>query len=365
MNKKYQICKRCIMDTTDPDIVFDENGVCNHCTEYFERENKILIKGEVGRKKFKEIIEKIKKDGKNKKYDCILGVSGGTDSSFVAYLAKQNDLNVLLVNLNNGYDTTIAQKNIENIVKKTGFNLYNYEVNFDEFSDLQLAYFKASVVDIEVASDHAIAAAIYEVANKNGIKYILSGTNFVTEGIMPKSWNYRKNDLRNLKDIHKKFGKIKLKSYPTMGIFKWIYYRYLEGIQLIEVLNYIEYNKEEVKKILHREFGWEDYGGKHYESRFTRFYQTYILPTKFSIDKRKAHLSTLICSGQITREKALKELEKPLYAKEEFEADKEYVLDKLDLSVEEFETLMELPPKNNSDYATDEWIYSKLNRFKN
>jgi len=181
---------------------------------------------------------------------------------------------------------------------------------------------------------------------------------------MPKSWVHRKNDLRNLKAIHKRHGKVKLKTFPTMGLFKWLYYRFFKGIQFIPLLDYVDYNKKEAKKVLHSEFGWEDYGRKHYESIFTKFFQAYILPTKFNIDKRKAHLSTLICSGQITREEALKKLEKLLYEKDERERDKKYVLKKLGLSEKEFEDLMKLPIKKHQEYGTDEWIYSLLRRLK-
>lgn len=356
MERNYQMCKRCVMDTTDPDIVFDENGICNHCKDYFEKEKKFVFKSEDGKKKLEEIVNKIKEDGKNKKHDCLLGVSGGTDSSYVAYLAKKFGLRVLLIHLDNEWNSEIANKNIKSIVEKTNFDTYTFKVDWGEFRDLQLAYLKASVVDIEVVTDHAITATIYNVADKKGIKYILSGNNVVTEGIMPRSWLYRKNDLRNLKAIHKKFGNVKLKTYPTMSRFKWLYYRFLKRIHFIPLLNYADYNKKEAKNILRGEFGWRDYGGKHHESNFTKFYQTYILPTKFNIDKRKAHLSTLICSGQITREEALKELEKPLYEKHELERDKKYVLQKIGLSEKEFEDLMKLPIKKHQEYGTDTWI---------
>ncbi len=363
----YQMCKRCVMDTTDPNIIFDEHGICNHCTDYFEHERTFVFKGEEGRRKLREIVNKIKEDGKNKQYDCLLGVSGGVDSSYLAYLAKEYGLRVLLLNLENGYDTEIAKNNIKRIVSKTSFDMYKYKVDFEEFRDLQLAYLKASVVDIEMITDHAIEAAIYDIVNKKRIKYILSGTNVVTEDILPKSWTHAdKNDLRNLKAIHREYGKIQLKTFPTLGLYKWLYYKHLKGIQFISLLDYVDYNKKEAKKILYSEFGWEDYGGKHYESIFTKFYQAYILPTKFGIDKRKAHLSTLICSGQTTRQEVLKELEEPLYEKDKLEEDKHYVLDKLGLSEKEFEDLMKLPIKKHQEYGTQEdtWIYSLLRTLK-
>ncbi len=363
--RKYERCDRCIMDTSDPDITFNENGFCNHCEEYFTKEKRFVLKGEEGRKKLEKIVEMIKEEEKEKKYDCVLGVSGGTDSSYVAYLAKKFGLRVLLLNLNNGYDTEIAQKNIKNIVNKTGFDIYNYKVDWQEFRDLQLSYLNASVVDVEVASDHAIMAATYNIASEYKLRYILSGTNIVTEGIMPKSWNYQKNDLRNLKDIHKKFGKFKLKTYPTMGLLKWLYYRVIKRIRLIEFLNYLDYNKDEVKKLLKDEFDWKDYTGKHYESRFTKFYQTYILPKKFNIDKRKAHFSTLICSGQMTKDEALKELLKPLYNELELKKEKKFILDRLQISDEEFEDLMKKPVKKHEEYATDRLFRSFLLNLSN
>lgn len=358
------VCERCVMDTTDPDIVFDENGICNHCKDYFEKEKEFVVKGEAGKKKLEEIVNKIKEDRKYEKYDCILGLSGGTDSSYVAYLAKKLGLRVLLVHLDNEWNSETSEKNIKNIVEKTNFDIHLCKIDWEEFRDLQLAYLRASVIDIEAVTDHAIYAIIYDVANKKGIKYVLTGSNVVTEGIMPKSWMHRKTDLRNLKGIHKRYGKVKLKTFPTAGLFKLLYYRFFKRIHFIPLLNYVDYNREEAKKILHNEFGWEDYGAKHYESVFTKFYQAYILPTKFNIDKRKAHLSTLICSGQITREEALEELEKPLCLKDEFERDKTYVLEKLGLSEQEFDDLMKLPIKKHQEYGTDERLFSLIKRVQ-
>lgn len=358
MKNNYKICTRCVMDTTDPDIVFDEDGVCNHCKRYFEiSEKEYLFKGEEGKKKLEELANKIKEDGKNNEYDCILGLSGGADSSYLAYLAKKFGFRVLIVHMDNGWDSELAVYNIEKCLKKLNNDLETLVVDWEEIKDLYLAYLKASVVDIEVVADHAITAAVYDIVNKKGIKYILSGANIVTEGIMPKSWCYKKNDLVNLKTIHKKYGRVKLRTFPTLGAFKLAYYRYFKEIRTIPLLDYVDYNKKEAKKVLNSEFGWKDYGEKHYESIFTKFYQAYILPTKFNIDKRKPHLSALICSGQITREEALKELEKPLYEKGELERDKKYVLKKLGLSEKEFEDLMNLPIKKHQEYGTDKWCY--------
>ena len=228
---------------------------------------------------------------------------------------------------------------------------------WNEFKDLQLAYLKASVVDIEAVTDHAIIATWYNIAKERGIKYIISGTNIATEGMMPKSWFHYKYDLKNLEAIHNQSGTVKLKTFPRLGVGKQLYYQYIKNIKSVSILNYVPYVKKDAKKLIAQELDWKDYGEKHYESIFTRFYQAYILPRKFNIDKRKAHLSSLICSGQITRGDALKEMQKDLYAKEDLKKDKEYVLEKLGLTNEEFEKIMNLPVKRHFDYESDmRWL---------
>lgn len=350
------ICKRCIMDTTDPQIEFDNDGICNHCKRYYEIARKNLLDNKEGEKKLKEIVNNIKKDGNNKKYDCMLGVSGGLDSSYVAYIAKNFGLRVLLIHVDNGWNSTLSEKNIENILQKTNFDIYRYEIDWEEFKDLQRSYLKASVVDIEAPTDHALAAILYQLAIKKNIKYILAGGNIATETIMPKSWNYIKADARNIKGIHKIFGTKKLKKIPLLSISKLWYYKHILGIKTIKVLNYTKYNREEAMKILKKEFDWEYYGKKHYESIFTRFYQGYILPNKFGIDKRKAHLSNLICSGQITRQEALKEMEKEIYPPELLEKDKQYVLNKLGFSEKEFEKIMNDEPRSHFEFPNSRAI---------
>jgi N-acetyl sugar amidotransferase len=338
------------MDTTDSEIEFDANGICNHCRRYYEIASKKLFDTKEGERKLKEIFNSIKEDGKNKKYDCILGVSGGLDSSYVAYIAKRFGLRVLLVHVDNGWNSEISEKNIERILKKTNFDIYRYKIDWEEFKDLQRAYFKSSVVDIEVITDHAVSAVIYRLAIERKIKYILAGGNIVSEAIMPRSWNYIKGDARNIKAIHKRFGTRKLKNFPLLSILKRGYYKNILGIKTIRVLDYINYNRSEAMKILEKEFDWEYYGKKHYESIFTRFYQGYILPRKFGIDKRKAHLSNLICSYQITRKEALEEIKKEIYPPELLEKDKKYVINKLGFSEEEFEKFMKNKPKSHLDF---------------
>jgi N-acetyl sugar amidotransferase len=353
-----------VLDTTDSGIVFDENGVCSNCRQYDELAKKTFLSGGERERRLESLISRIKQEGENKEHDCLIGMSGGVDSSYLAYLTKKFGLRPLAFHLDNGWDSELAVDNIERILNKLGIPLYTHVIDWEEFKDLQLAYLRASVVDIEVASDHAITAGLYDLANRKGINYILSGSNVTTEGGMPSSWAYRKNDLSNLESIHHKWGAVKLKTYPKLGLFKLLYCGFIKGINSVNLLDYVDYNKIQAKKLLQDEFGWKDYGGKHYESLFTKFYQAYILPTKFNIDKRRGHLSSLIRSGQISRVEALKELEKPLYPKEELERDKEYVLKKFGLSEKEFEGIMGAPIKRHQDYATDEWAYIPLRSLR-
>jgi N-acetyl sugar amidotransferase len=358
MKTHYQQCTRCILDThDDPNMVFDAQGVCNYCHQYDEMERTGVFKGEEGKRKLDELVAKIKEAGKGKEYDAITGISGGVDSTYLVLKAKELGLRLLVVHFDNGWNSELAVKNIENIVNKLGFDLYTYVVNWDEFKDLQLAYLKASVVDIEIPTDYAIFTTLYKLAIKYNIKYVLNGNNIVTEAILPKHWIYHKGDYVNVKAIHKAYGTVPLKTYPLLEMAQKKYYLEVKGIQSVTPLNYMEYNKKEVKETIKNELGWRDYGGKHYESIFTKFYQGYILPTKFGIDKRKAHLSNLICSKQMKREEALEELKKTLYDPEELKADKEYVLKKLGLSEAEFEAIMKLPPRKHTDFAVEGSIY--------
>jgi N-acetyl sugar amidotransferase len=337
----------------DPDIIFDKHGVCNYYYDYLEAEKKNVFTGESGERKLNDLVKKIKEDGKGKDYDCLIGLSGGVDSTYVAWLAKQHGLRPLAVHLDNGWDSELAVKNVENIITKCGFDLFSLVIDWEEFKDVQLAYLYASVVDIEVVSDHAIFASMYKLAKEHKTGYILSGTNIVTEFIMPPSWLYDKMDFTNLKDIHSRYGKRKLKTYPTFDFKKYLYYSAILKLNPVSILNYVPYIKKEVKETIKKDLDWRDYGGKHYESQFTKFYQAYILPEKFHIDKRKAHLSTLICSGQITKDEAIEELRKPLYEPAQLEADKEYVLKKFGLSAEEFDKIMHLPVQKHGVFKSD------------
>jgi N-acetyl sugar amidotransferase len=350
----YRQCTLTVMDNiADPDIMFDERGVCNYYYEYQAAAAADVLTGQPGKDKLNELVQRIRRDGQGSKYDCLIGLSGGVDSTYVAYLVKQLGLRPLAVHLDNGWNSELAVKNVENIITRLGFDLYTLVVNWEEFKDIQLAYLRASVVDIEVVSDHAIFATMYKLAKEQKIGYILSGTNIVTEYIMPKSWLYKKMDFANLDDIHRRYGKKKIRTYPTFDFKKHVYYSAFLKLTPISILNYVPYNKQEVKEVIKKELDWRDYGGKHYESMFTKFYQAYILPEKFHIDKRKAHLSTLICSGQMTRQTALAELERPLYDPKELAADKEYVLKKFGLSEDEFMAIMRQPPRRHEEFKTD------------
>jgi N-acetyl sugar amidotransferase len=347
------------MDTTDPEIVFDEKGICNHCTTYLELLDKHILPEPERTASLKRLIAKIQEKGKHKEYDAILGVSGGVDSTYMAFKAKELGLRPLAVHLDNGWNSKLAVSNIERVLKRINVDLYTHVIDWEEFKDLQLAYFKASVVDIEAITDHAIVAEIYNTAVRLGVKYIISGYNLATEGILPKSWVWNKMDAVNIRDIHRKFGTKKLETFPMMRFAKYAYLRKIRGYRSIQLLNYLDYNRAKAKQFLIDDFGWEDYGGKHHESLFTKFYQAYVLPSKFNIDKRKAHLSTLILSGQISREEALKILKEPLYDEKELKRDKEYVLKKFGLTEDEWENLMALPIRQHDEFKTD----LRLRRF--
>ncbi len=351
------------MDTiADPDISFDEKGICNYYYEYLAVAKEQVYTGDAGKQKFETTINQIKKDGKGKPYDCILGVSGGVDSTYLAHIAKQAGLRVLCVHFDNGWNSELAVNNIENIVNKCGFELYTYVIDWDEFSDIQRAYFKANVIDIEAVTDIAIFSALDIICKQQKIKHIIDGRNVVTEITLPPSWISKNQS--NLRDIHKQFGTRPLKSYPIMSPVRRRIVARTKPFQSWPILNYIPYIKSEAKKTIMNELGWRDYGGKHYESVFTRFYQGYILPQKFKVDKRKAHLSNLIFSGQITKEQALLELEQPIYPPELFRQDYQFVLNKLGFTDEEFQAYLKAPAVPHSHYNMSLSIFDEMPTLK-
>ncbi len=362
---EYRQCKKCVMDTTTALISFDKEGVCNFCHEYDDLANKTVNRmREIRYAEFTKSINEIKTWGKGKPYDCILGLSGGLDSSYMALVAKEQGLRPLLVHFDNGWNTELAIKNIENIVSKTGFDLFTYVINWDEFKDLQIAYFKASVIDIEVPTDQLIFASLYKIASEKNIKYILSGNNIRTEAILPADWCFfDKLDYTNLHTIHSKYGKAPLKNFPKLGVFERNMY-FIAGLRQVSFFDKIDFNVAEVKERLKLEFNYVVYPCKHYESVFTRFYQGYILPKKFNVDKRKAHLSSLICSGQITRMEATEELKNPPYPLKEQEEDKTYVLKKWEMSEQEFENVMNQPPVPHAVFGKDKELRTDGFRYK-
>jgi len=352
-DKPYQICSHCVMDTTDPDISFDDQGHCNHCRMHAALSRQRVVVGDAGEQVLSEMVRTIKAHGRNKEYNCILGLSGGVDSSFVAYQAKRLGLKPLVAHFDNGWNSETSVRNIENIVRKLDFDLHTFVLDWEEFRDLQLSFLRASVVDIEMLTDHAIMATMFKTAIEYGIKYILSGTNVATESIMPATWFYpAKWDIRNIKGIHRQFSSRKIKMFPTYSFIDMFLCRYVRRMKYVEILNCIDYNRAQAIQLLEKELGWKDYGAKHYESVFTKFYQAYILPEKFNIDKRRAHYSSLICSGQMTRPEALDQLTKPLYDPTELGNDKTYVNKKLELTADEFYEIMQAEPKAHYAYPT-------------
>ncbi len=360
----YQICKRCVMDTTATEIKFDDAGICNFCTECEVFLNKTIFRPLFDRKKDLEFeIQQIKNLGKNDKYDCLIGLSGGVDSSYICFWAKQNNLRPLIVHFDNGWNSELAIKNIENIITKTGFDLYTYVINWETFKDLQLSYIKASVIDIEAITDQLIFASIYKIAKKFKIKTIVDGVNNSSESILPSSWiQADKLDYVNLRNIHRKFGKVAIDKFPKLDLIQQFIYSKLYRFNRIQPLNLLDYNKSEAKALLIKEFDWKDYGGKHYESVFTRFYQGYILNRKFNVDKRKAHLSSLIISKQLTREQALTELQKPAYNSDQMQQDYNFVIKKFGLTRDEFESYMNQQPVPHAFYGT-QWDKSEFRKY--
>jgi N-acetyl sugar amidotransferase len=352
------------MDDTVPGITFGLNGECNFCDYYEALSSRTILRpAEILKAEFDRAIDVIKNEGRKKPYDCILGVSGGLDSTYLALLAKKNGLRPLLVHFDNGWNAELAVKNIENIVNHLGFDLHTFVMDWNEFRDIQRAYFKASVVDVEVPTDQLIFAALNRIAHKNNIRYILAGNNVACESINPDGWVYKnKLDLVNLRAIHHRFGTGRLKNLPRLGLFERYFYENVRGIQTVNLLDLVGYNKQAAKNEVASVLGWKDYGGKHYESVFTRFYQGYYLPVKYNIDKRKAHLSNLILSGQMTRNEALTELQLPTYPEKEQMSDRDYVLKKLGFSPAEWEQIMTAPRVEHDSFpnekkATHQFLY--------
>jgi N-acetyl sugar amidotransferase len=347
-----RICAKTVMDESDPDIVFDADGVSNWWHDY-QVEKAKRPDEERQRTLLDAALAQVREAGRGKPYDCVLGVSGGVDSSYVAYLARLHGLRPLLVHFDNGWNDELAVHNIEKIVKTCGYRLHTFVMDWPEFRDLQRAYFKAGVLDLEVPTDHMIFGALHQVARRHGIGFVLSGTNFATEWLLPRAWHYSKRDLVNLRAIHRTHGEAPMKKLPKIGIWQQLWYQRVQRIREVDILDLVPYRKGDAMRTLEREFGWTYYGGKHYESVFTRFYQGYILPTRFGIDKRKAHFSNLILNGEMTRDEALAELAKPTYDPRQQQLDKQYVAKKLGWSPAEFDEILARPRTAHEAFGTD------------
>lgn len=348
------------MDTSDAMIVFDDHGVCDHCLDFHSNVKPNWHPDETGRAELAHVIAKIKSDCAGRSFDCIMGMSGGLDSSYLLHLAvKELGLRPLVFHVDGGWNTDIAVNNIQVIVDKLGLDLYTEVINWEEMKDFQLAFFKSGVPHLDIPQDHAFIATLYHFANKHGIKYILNGGNISTECVRnPKEWLYYGTDMAQLRDIHRRFGTRKLDTYPFSSIlFHKVYLRYIKRVQVVKPLNYMPYTKEKAIQTLTAEYGWKAYPQKHFESRFTRFYEGYWLPTRFGYDTRRVQFSSLILTGQMTREQALEALKKPAYDPATIDEDFEYIATKLGITVQELRHYHEMPKKTYKDYKNQEWLF--------
>ena len=366
--REYQICKRCVMDTSDPNIVFDENGICNHCKEYEQKlkimgaDNPIKAKEYVG-----EMIRKIKKDGKGKPYDCVIAFSGGADSTYTVHWAYTHGLRAVLIAVDDGWGLKEQMENIEKVADKTGFPLEVFKVNQAEINDLYKSFILANVIDIEMPIDQVLQAVFIKTAQKYGVKYILTGSNIQTEGIMAKDWAFNKQDLKNILDIHKKFGTVELKNYPMINPWKLYWYRLTKSIQYFKPLWFIKYDREEAVEFFKKEYDWIPYG-KNSESLFTRFDKRVILPCKFGVDKIRGNYSAMIMSGQMTRSEAKFNLENDVDGynpKEQWIEDTKAFCDKLGISREWFiNDYIFAKRVPHTDYAYHAWLYKTIGMLK-
>lgn len=356
----YKICARCVMDTSAPDITFDERNICNYCNDFLIKAQKtVFLDDEIKIKKLNAFVAKIKLDGKNKRYDCIVGVSGGVDSSWMLVKAVEMGLRPLAVHMDNGWNSELAQNNINNLVKILGVDLYTHVINWQEYKKFMQAFFDADVIDVELLYDNAMLALNYALAKKYRLKYILSGTNQATEGMkIPASWNWLKLDKRNICMIGKKFQQAKLSTFPAIGTLQYFYYCFVKKIQWISMLDLMPYQKFEAIKILQARYRYKPYPYKHYESIFTRFYQGYILPEKFGVDKRKIHFSNLIVTKQIDRDVAIFDLNRlPYPSNQELNDDLNYFLKKMGWSLKQLQTYIKRPGVAHNHYSSEIKLY--------
>ena len=346
------------MDTSDPDIRFDARGVCNHCLTADRILPAVQPSPEESGRNLEALSARIRRAGEGREYDSVIGLSGGVDSSYTALLAHRLGLRPLAVHFDNGWDSELAVDNIQRVIEACGFDLITYVINWEEFRDLQRAFLKASVIDIELLTDHAIFAAMLNLAREHDIRYVLSGGNIATEHGLPGAWIWNKQDWTNIQAIHRAYGAVPLRSFPHLTTAQWLRIRLLrQRLEVVQPLNLVRYRRDEAAAALAAEFGWREYGGKHHESLFTKFYQGYILPTKFGVDKRTAHLSDRIRNGEMTRDEALAIIQAPPYATDELNRERDYVIKKLGFSAEEFAEIMRTPPRSHASFASDRrWL---------
>jgi len=363
---RYQICTKTVMDTSDPEISFDSEGVSNHYHNFMLRQEKEVFDGAEGRRRASDIADSIKRETSGKPYDCLIGLSGGVDSSYVAHVVV-NDLGLrpLAIHMDNGWNSELAVSNMENIINRLNIDLHTEVLDWLEFRELQKALFRASVGNVEMTTDHAINATLFRLTRQFGIRHIISGSNLNSEGILQSAfWGHDNKDWVNIRDINDRFGTRPLKTYPRLSPFEFASSIFVRKVRFIPILNYVEYDKSQAMDFLERELGWRNYGRKHGESIFTRFFQEYYLPEKFDVDKRRSHLSSLICSGQMTRDEALQELDKPLFERNEKEELIEFVCKKLEFSRNEWDGIMKTAPKAHTAFKTSkilgtrhQWFY--------
>lgn len=354
---KGRMCVRCVMDQSDPDLRFAPDGRCDYCVRFDES----AARGEFdlvrSRPELDRVLAEMKAEGRHRPYDCIMGVSGGADSSYAAFVAvRELGLRPLAVHVDNGWNSEMAVRNIEVVVRGLGIDLVTHVIDWEEFRDLQLSLLRASVVDLELVSDHAILAGMYDTARRFGVRWIATGDNTATEVTLPRTWNHRKTDLRNIRAIHRRFGSGHLDTFPRMSTVRMWALQRLMRMRAVPLLSYVPYEKTAAMKVLKDSLGWTPYPQKHYESIITRFYQGYILPAKFGIDKRRIHLARLICSGQITREAALEELSRSPYDPDQLASDKEFVAKKFGITEAELDAILREPPVPHRAFASDEQI---------
>jgi N-acetyl sugar amidotransferase len=360
MPRAYQVCTRCVMDTRDTQIVFDEHGVCDHCRGFDADVKPNWHPDDRGKAEVARTIAAIKKSGEGKQFDSILGLSGGLDSSYMLHLVvKEFGLRPLVFHVDGGWNSDIAVSNIQSLVQGLGLDLYTEVINWEEMRDFQLAFFKSGVAHIDLPQDHAFVATLYHFANQHGIKWILNGGNYSTECVRnPKEWLYYGTDMAQIRDIHRRFGTRKLKTYPFSSVlFHKVYLRYLRGVRVFKPLNLLPYTKQQAIETLSSEYGWRSYPQKHFESRFTKFYEGYWLPTRFGYDTRRVQYSSLILTGQMSREEALEKLAKPAYDPATIDDDFEYIASKLRIPVKELRGYHEMPRKSYRDYRNQEWMF--------